>query len=115
MITINGVTIPTPSAFSCGIMDITEANRNANGLMIAERIATKRKLELSWAFLSQSDLSSLLGLFTSSFFVTVVYPDPVTGANRSGTFYPGDRSSPMYDYNGGVPRYKDFKFNLVER
>ena len=46
MIRINGVTIPTPSDYSVGIMDLSQAERNANGTMIIERIATKRKLEM---------------------------------------------------------------------
>ncbi len=114
MIKINSVAIPTPSAFQVGIQDISKAERNANGLMIIERIATKRKLELSWSYLSQSSLASLLQAVSGVFF-TVEYPDPQDGALRTGTFYAGDRNAGAIDYINGVMRYKDIKFNLVER
>jgi len=114
MIKINGVGIPTPSDFSVSIQDISKAERNAAGTMIIERIATKRKLELSWSFLTKTDLSSLLQAVSPVFF-TVEYPDPQTGSNRVGTFYCGDRTCGMLDFKNGVPRYKDVKFNLIER
>ncbi|MHB8077424.1 DUF6711 family protein [Desulfosporosinus fructosivorans] len=114
MIKINSVAIPTPSAFQVGIQDISKAERNANGLMIIERIATKRKLELSWSYLSQSSLASLLQAVSGVFF-TVEYPDPQTGALNTGTFYVGDRKADAIDYQGNTMRWKDVKFSLVER
>lgn len=114
MIVINGSEILTPSTYQVGIQDLSKAERNANGLMIIERIATKRKIEMSWAYLSQSDLSVLLQAVSSVFF-SVQYPDPQTGALRTGTFYVGDRTAGMISYQNGVPRYKDVKFNIVEQ
>ncbi|SHJ51859.1 hypothetical protein SAMN02745163_02048, partial [Clostridium cavendishii DSM 21758] len=57
MIKINGVVLPAPTDYQVSINDISNAERNANGTMIIERIATKRKLELAWKFLSKEDLS----------------------------------------------------------
>lgn len=115
MITVGGVAISTPAEFQVGVMDLSKAERNANGEMIIERIATKRKLEMTWKYLSNSALSTLLTAVSASVFFTVVYPDPYTGAARSGTFYVGDRTAGMIDYQGGVPRWKDVKFNFVEK
>lgn len=114
MIKINGITIPTPSDYKPSIQDISKAERNANGDMIIERIATKRKLELSWVHLSQEELQQLLQLVAPIFF-TVSYPDPQDGTTRTGTFYCGDRSTGALDYRNGRVRWKDIKFNLVER
>ncbi len=116
MITINGTTVsPNPSEFSVDIMDITEGVRNGNGDGIFDRINTKRKMSLGWKYLSNSELSTLLNLFTSSFMVTVIYPDPLTGNNRTGTFYPGDRSNGAFKYSGGsVTGWIGTKFNLIE-
>lgn len=113
MITIGGSAIPTPSTFQSNVMDINKAERNANGTLIIERITTKRKLELSWNYLSQANLATLFTAVSPVTF-TVVYPDPQTGAARSGTFYAGDRSAGMIDYQNNIPRYKDVKFNLIE-
>lgn len=114
MIKINTVTIPTPSDFQVSVMDISKAERNANGDMIIERIATKRKLELTWKYLSQADLSALL-IRVSAVFFTIEYPDPQTGALRTGTFYSGDRTAGAIDYQNDTPRWKDIKMNFVER
>lgn len=114
LIKIGGVELPTPSDFQVSIMDLSKAERNAKGTMIIERITTKRKLELSWKVLSKESLSSLLNLVSPVFF-SVEYKDPQTGKNRTGTFYSGDRSCPMLSFLNEVPRYKDVKFNLIER
>lgn len=114
MIKINGVDLPTPSDYSVGIQDLSKAERNANGTMIIERIATKRKIELGWKYLSKEDLSALFNLVSPVFF-TVTYVDPLVGGNKTGTFYCGDRSAGALDFVNGKIRYKDIKFSLVER
>jgi hypothetical protein len=114
VLTVGGVVIPAPSDLQVGIMDLSKAERNANGTMIIERIATKRKLELSYSFLTRTQLQQVL-VAVSPIFFTVTYIDPQTNANRTGTFYCGDRSVGVLDMVNGEPRYKDIKFNLVER
>lgn len=114
MIKINGVVLPAPTDYQVSINDISNAERNANGTMIIERIATKRKLELAWKFLSKEDLSRLLNLVSPVFF-QVEYIDPQDGGVRNGTFYAGDRSAGALDFINGNIRYKDAKFNLIER
>ncbi len=114
MIKINGVELPTPSDYSVGIQDISKAERNANGTMIIERVATKRKLDLSWKHLEKSELSKVLNLVSPIFF-QVEYIDPQDDRRKIGTFYAGDRSAGALDFIDGNIRYKDIKFNLVER
>lgn len=114
MIKVNGVVIPTPSDYQVGIMDLSKAERNARGTLIIERIATKRKLELSWKYLSKEDLSRLLKLVSPVFF-NVEYIDPQDNMKKTGTFYVGDRNMGALDYRNGNIRYKDIKFNIIER
>lgn len=114
MIKINGVELPTPSDYSVGIQDLSKAERNANGLMIIERIATKRKIELAWKYLEKEELSRVFNLVSPVFF-QVEYIDPQENRRKTGTFYVGDRNAGALDYRDGNIRYKDIKFNLVER
>lgn len=114
MIKVNGVVIPTPSDYQVGIMDLSKAERNARGTLIIERIATKRKLELSWKYLSKEDLSRLLKLVSPVFF-NVEYIDPQDNMKKTGTFYVGDRNMGALDYRNGNIRYKDIKMNFIER
>lgn len=114
LIKINGVELKTPSSFSVGIQDISKAERNANGTMIIDRIATKRKIELGWEVLTAEEMATLLNKVSAIFF-NVEHEDPQENAIKSGIFYCGDRKAPMLSYVGGVCKYKNLSFNLVER
>jgi len=114
LIKVNGVTLPTPSEMSIGKMDITKAERNVNGLMIIEKIASKTKLEFTWTFLTSEQVSALLTVVSSVFF-NVSYPDPQTNSIKTGSFYVGDRTMGMLDYFNDEARYKDFAMNFIER
>jgi hypothetical protein len=115
LINVRGTDLPTPSGYSVGVQDIVKFDRNANGDAIGERIAIKTKIELSWKTLTAAQVSTVLSLFQSSFFFTVIYMDPVLNANKTATFYVGDRKTPMLDFISGVPRYKDIGFNLIQK
>lgn len=114
LIKINGVELKTPSDLTPSIMDLSKAERNANGTMIIERIATKRKLEVTWKALTGTEVSVLLQAVAPVFFY-VEYLDPQENINKTGMFYCGDRKIPMLSFVNGVPKYKDIGFNLIER
>jgi hypothetical protein len=114
LISIDGVSIPTPSELNVSIQDLSKAERMASGLMVIERIATKRKLEMSWNYLSKGNLSTILTAVSPVFF-EVEYIDPESNETSTGTFYAGDRKAGALDYKNGVIRYKDISFNIIER
>lgn len=94
-------------------MDISKAERNAKGNMIIERITTKRKLEMTWNVLTETELSSLLNAVSPTSFL-VEYLDPQTNARRTGRFYVGDRKMGLYSFCRGLPRWRDIGFNFIE-
>lgn len=114
MIKINNETIPTPSTYNVGISDISKTDRNANGQMIIERVATKREVELGYHYLSEADLAGLLQKIDDVFF-TIDYPDPQTGNLNTGTFYVENRSAGAMDYLNGNIRWKEIQFSFTER
>ena len=114
LLKINGVDMPTPSGYLVGIQDISNAVRNARGNMIKEQIATKAKIDLSWIYLSAVDTAKVLTAVSGNFF-TVEYLDPKANAFLTKTFYVGDRTAPIMDFLNGIPRYKDIKFNIIEK
>jgi len=115
MIKVNGVTIKTPSKFTVGLYDVSKtADRNAQGTILIDRVAVKRKLEMEWPAMSNSEMSTLLSAVTSLFF-DVNYPDPQTGAAKTISCYVGDRTAPMYRVIGGVPMWEGLKMNFIER
>lgn len=114
MLKVNGVVITTPSSLSVEISDLDgESNRNANGMLVRDRIAVKRKLNLEWKQLSQSEMSTLLRAVSNVFF-TVTYIDPIEG-EITKTMYVGDRSAPMYQCINGVAKWSSLKMNFIEK
>lgn len=98
------VNLPTPETVNWSINDLDSENgsgRADEGTMFRDRVAVKRKLEVSWPPLSKADMSSLLKAVEDIFF-TLSYPDAYTGAMRSMTCYVGDRSVPMLRYDEGT-------------
>ncbi|MCM3763441.1 DUF6711 family protein [Neobacillus niacini] len=114
LISVNGVDLPTPSDYDVGIMDLSKAERNVRGEMIIERIATKRKIELGWSYLTGAQYSQVLNAVDPVFF-SVTYFDPKINGMKTGTFYSGDRQAPMMRFDNGVASWKDIKFNLIEK
>lgn len=114
MLKINGVVIPTPSDYNVGIQNIVKAERNARGKMIIELITVKRKIEMSWKYLTNSDLQKVLNAVSPILF-SVEYQDPQSGGIKTGTFYAGDRKAGAMSYIDGVMKWDDIKFNLIEQ
>ncbi len=106
--------MPTPTELQVDYQDISKADRNANGLMIIERIATKVKLEIKYAYLEAGDLATILNAVAPTYY-NVTYLDPKSNSYKTGSFYCGDRTVGMIDYINGNPRYKDLSFDLIER
>lgn len=114
MLKINGAAIAAPSAYEVTVQDLDgESNRNANGDLIRDRIAVKRKLQLEWPPLSQSEISTLLNAVSSVFF-TVTFPDPQSGMITK-TMYVGDRTAPAYMYKDGQVKWSNLKMNFIEK
>lgn len=98
-----------------GIYDVSSAaDRNAQGTIVIDRVAVKRKLEMEWGALTNAQISTLLSAVTSVFF-NVTYPDPQTGANKTISCYVGDRTAPVYREISGVPLWEGLKMNFIEQ
>lgn len=116
MIKINGVDIITPKTYEATVSDLDgETNRNANGDMVRDRIAVKRKLNLEWPPLSQGQIKTLLNAVSSVFF-TVTFPDPQLGIITK-TMYVGDRTAPAYFYDEKAKevKWQGLKMNFIEK
>ncbi len=114
MLKVDGVAIATPKVYEVTVSDLDgESNRNANGELIRDRIAVKRKLNLEWQPLSQSEISTLLNAISSVFF-TVTFPDPQLGLITK-TMYVGDRTAPAYQYKDGEVKWSGLKMNFIEK
>ena len=67
LVKVGGTALPDPTELTVGVMDISKAERNANGFMMIEKIATKKKLELKYAYVTDSELKTILQALSPAF------------------------------------------------
>lgn len=118
MIKINGVDLPaTPSTYQVTVLDLDDSEatkRTADGTMHRDRIAVKRKIDMSWGPLNWADTSAILRAVQNEFF-ECTYPDPMTGQMETKTFYVGDRVAPFAVMRGNEIYWSGLKLTLTER
>lgn len=113
---INSNDIKNPLTITVDIADLDSDNagRNQLGQIVRDRVAIKAKVSCTWGGLTSAQLSTLLSAVEDTSF-TLEYPDPRTGSNSTGTFYVGDRSSPIYKVDGaGNITWQGLSMNFVE-
>lgn len=103
-----------PKSMVIGVSDIDgDTHRNLAGNIVRDRIAVKRKLELEWGPLNQSEIQVLLNSVSSVFF-DVTYIDPQLGTVTKN-MYVGDRTAPVYLIINGEAKWSGLKMNFIER
>lgn len=108
------VKAPTELSQSFEVLDKTE--RTMDGTMVVDIIGQKRKIEVSWEYMSQTDLALLVKETKSGSFVTVHYNDPETGELSSMTARARDLTyQPYYDWAKGQLIWKSVSVGFVER
>lgn len=113
-IKIDGVSLPSPTKYDTGWMDMDKSGRTTSGLMVRDRIGVKRKLELEWGLLSATDTAKVLSA-VKPVFIDVEFYDMEKDELVVGTFYAGNRKSSAILFKNGVPTSKGTAFNLIER
>lgn len=116
MIWVDGVAVKTPSSFSWGLQDVSDSasGRTQDALMHKNRIAQKRKLSFAWAGPTPQEASAILQAFNREY-VSITYPDSMSGRNETRTFYVGDRSAMTKIWTIGNKRYESISFDAIER
>lgn len=121
MITVNGIALPRVSEYEWDLQDVSagESGRTQDAIMHKNTVAKKRKLKLSWNYLSFEEACSIIQTVSASEYMTVTYPDYLSGnRNESRTFYVGDRHIPVKYYNPDDPDWQKTEkitFDLIER
>lgn len=106
--------MPTPSKYDVSVMDLSKAERSSKGRMIIERIATKKKIAISYNYLIAQELAFLLTKLSPTFY-DVTYLDPVSNTFKTASFYCGDRQVGMVSFTDGIATYENVSFDLIER
>lgn len=117
---VNSTDLPEPQSVSVSIQDVDyESGRDQSGVMFRDRkrggANAVRKIECKWGVLSNTQVSTILQAVKDAS-MSLTYPDPYTGANRTATVYVGDRKAPLYwkDPNTNAWVWTDVAFNFIE-
>lgn len=112
---INGVQIKTPTELKVGVFRLSKAERLASGKMAMEVIAIKRRLDMRWEIIADSDLRTILDILKGKVFHTVQYPDPQNGETATITAYVGDINQAAWQKIAGTRYWKDVSLALIEQ
>ena len=115
MLIVDGAEMPCPSSFSWGLQDISasESGRTDDTIMHKNRVGQKRKISIQWSVKDRATTSQILQAFNPEY-ISVTYPDAMSGADETRTFYVGDRSAPVKYWWVGKQLYESISFDIIE-
>lgn len=118
MLKINGVTVKSPSKLISSIRNVgSRVDLNAAGLAVIDRIGRKRRLEIQWNFVTNTELQVIItNAGKNSAFFSVTYYDPEDKAAKTITCYAENLEFGMQRYEGAAAvGWEDVKLDLMER
>ena len=113
---VNGYKIKVPNEITVSPEILDKAERTVDGTMVVDIIGMKRKLDLTWEYLSKEDMAILARETKHNTFTEVTYHDNETGelvtmtARGEGLAY-----MPHYNWSRGVLMWKTVTISFKER
>lgn len=118
LVTVAGVALPEPSAYSATDSTIVDSARNVNGVVVGSIVRKNvSKVELSWKYLTVDQWASILRVITGNFYNTVTFFSQTTGGYVTKRMYHGDPSSGMWrrdPQTGEVMGWTNCSISLIE-
>lgn len=114
MLKINGVTVKTPSSLVVSIRNVgSRVDINAAGNAVMDRTGRKRRLDLRWRYLTDTEMSAIVTNAADAFF-SVTYYDPE--GTKTLTCYVEHFEFGMQRYSGATAvGWEDARLELAER
>lgn len=112
-IKIDNISITKPTSFRVNVVDIEEGTQMSDGSYVRDVIATKRELDIQFGTLSWANCSTILTLLKEPFF-EVYYPDPISGAYETKSFYVKTQSVPFVKEYKNVLYWQGLSMVLIE-
>ena len=114
MLKIAGTTVKAPSDLKVGRYDISKSERTASGKMVMEIIATKRRVDVVWKMLPDSELQKIINAITANKpFFSLEYPD--AGGTKTMTCYSGDIITSLWHTKNGVRYWEEVSIGFIEQ
>ena len=114
MLKIAGTTVKTPTELKIGRFDLSKSGRTASGKMVMDIIATKRRVDVIWKMLTDSELENIIDTITANKpFFSLEYPD--AGGTKTMTCYAGDILTSLWHTKNGVRFWEDVQISFIEQ
>lgn len=114
MIAINQTALPTPASLSVRVRPAAgTAQYNTLGQTVLDGMADKHTVTIAWTRMSETDLQTLSSLLSDGGFLSLAYPDPLSGS-REMTCRVTDRSARVCR-QAGSPAWADVTLTLEEQ
>ena len=114
MLKIAGVSVKAPTDLKIGRFDLTKSGRTASGKMVMDIIATKRRVDVVWKMLTDSELENIIDTITANKpFFSLEYPD--TGGSKSMICYAGDIVTSLWHTKNGVRYWEEVSIGFIEQ
>jgi len=114
MLKIAGITVKAPTELKVGRFDLSKSSRTASGKMVMEIIATKRRVDVVWKMLKDSELQQILDLITANKpFFLLEYPD--AGGTKTMTCYAGDILTSLWHTKNGIRYWEEVSIAFIEQ
>lgn len=117
---LNGTPIKNPTSFDMEYYTLTQSTRVANGDMVMDFVANKRKFNFGYEAIQSPDLNKIIDILwtqlatTKQCFLTLTYIDD--GEAKTATVYAGAIPKNLHrGTSGKIWTWKDVKFSLIEK
>lgn len=113
---VNGKTISPPTELTVSPEQLDKVERTLDGTMVVDIIGMKRKVDLTWNYMSKEDMSTLAKETTGGGFVQIIFHDNVTGELITMTARAENLAyMPHYDWAGGRLMWKTVSVSFKEK
>ena len=114
MLKIAGTTVKTPTELKIGRFDLSKSGRTASGKMVMDIVATKRRVDVVWKMLPDSELKKIIDTITANKpFFSLEYPD--AGSTQTMTCYAGDIITSLWHTKNGVRYWEEVSIAFIEQ
>ena len=114
MLKIAGITVKAPTELKVGRFDLSKSGRTASGKMVMEIIATKRRVDVVWKMLTDSELEKIIDTITANKpFFSIEYPD--AGGTNTMVCYAGDIVTSLWHTKNGIRYWEEVSIPFIEQ
>lgn len=116
VIKIDGTSVRDPTTISIqrNKMWSSGSGRTKSGNFVGDIVNVKWRIDLSWSPLSKIDAEKIFNALEPPY-IKVTFLDPKANTYKTSTFYGGDLTLPIYNYNIEEAVYENLTVSLVEK